>query len=268
MEQYTIIPIKVGEFQAIEKSNLTYQIDCGRKLVAPIIMYLVKGRDKVLLVDSGGSDEAWAAKYHHGLKRGPEMEPAAALKKLGVNIEDLDLVVNTHLHWDHCFNNALFTKAKIYVQKREMEYAISPLPPHWVYYESYQLGKRPRWLDSIERMVAVEGDRNLLPGLDLVTIPGHTPGMQGVLVNTSDGRYLIASDCLGLFENWTGSGIHKHVPSGIHYNLADYYKTFEKMETICDHVLPGHEPLVFEHAEYPCVKAPTASDSCLVEPLT
>jgi glyoxylase-like metal-dependent hydrolase (beta-lactamase superfamily II) len=171
-----------------------------------------------------------------------------------VNIEDIEFVVNTHLHWDHCFNNAIFTKAQIFVQKREMEYAISPLPAHWVYYESHQIGMRPQWLNSIERMVAVEGDRNLLPGIDLVTIPGHTPGMQGVLVNTINGRYLIASDCLGLFENWTGSGIHKHIPSGIHYNLADYYKTFEKMEQICDHVLPGHEPLVFEHKEYPYVE--------------
>jgi len=255
MEQYTIYPLKVGEFQAIEKSNLTYQVDPGRKLVAPIIAYLVKGRDKAVLVDSGCADEAWAAKYHHGLKQPPEMKIQATLKKLGVNVEDLEFVVNTHLHWDHCFNNALFTRAKIFVQKREMEYAISPLPPHWVYYESHQLGMRPQWLNSIERIVAIEGDRNLLPGIDLVTIPGHTPGMQGVLVNTIGGRYLIASDCLGLFENWTGGGIHKHIPSGIHYNLADYYKTFEKMEAICDHVLPGHEPRVFEQAEYPSVGA-------------
>jgi N-acyl homoserine lactone hydrolase len=173
------------------------------------------------------------------------------LKKSGVNVEDVELVVNTHLHWDHCFNNEMFRKARIFVQKRELEYAISPLPVHWVYYESHQLALRASWLNSIDRIVAIEGDDNLLPGIDLVTLPGHTPGMQGVLVNTAGGRYLIASDCIGLFENWTGNSIHKHIPSGIHHSLEDYYKTFSKMEKICDHVLPGHDPLVFEHQEYP-----------------
>ena len=251
MEEYSIIPIKVGEFLAIEKSNLTYQLDCGQKLVAPIIMYLIKGRDKAILVDTGASDEDWAKKYHHGLRRPPELHPVAGLKKAGVGVEDIQFVINTHLHWDHCFNNSLFTDAKIFVQKREMEYAVSPLPPHYVYYESHQIGMRPQWFNGYERIEAVDGDTNLLPGIDLVTIPGHTPGMQGVLVNTAKGRYLIASDCLGLFENWTGNGIHKHIPSGIHFRLDEYYRTFEKMEKICDFILPGHEPRVFDHEKYP-----------------
>jgi N-acyl homoserine lactone hydrolase len=251
MEEYVIIPIKVGEFQAIEKSNLTYQLDYGQKLVAPIIMYLIKGRNQVLLVDTGGSDEEWAKKYHHGIRRPAEMHPVNALNKYGVGVEDIKLVVNTHLHWDHCFNNDLFAKAKIFVQKREMQYAISPLPPHYMYYESHQLGMRPQWFKAYDRMVAVDGDVNLLPGIDLVTLPGHTPGFQGVLVNTAKGRYLIASDCLGLFENWTGNGTDKHIPSGIHYNLAEYYHTLSKIEKICDHILPGHDARVFEHEQYP-----------------
>jgi N-acyl homoserine lactone hydrolase len=251
MEEYKIIPIKVGEFQGIEKSNLTYQLDCGQKLVAPIIMYLIKGRDKAILVDTGGSNEEWAQKYHHGLRRTDEMHPVAGLKKAGVNVEDIELVVNTHLHWDHCFNNNLFVKAKIFVQKKEMQYAVSPLPSHYVYYESHQLGMQPQWFKAYDRITAVEGDVNLLPGLDLVTLPGHTPGFQGVLVNTAKGRYLIASDCLGLFENWAGNGIYKHIPSGIHYNLAEYYQTLEKIENLCDFILPGHDARVFEHDMYP-----------------
>src|SRR5690348_4830261 len=230
MEHYTIFPLRVGDFPSMEKSTLTYQMDYGRKLVVPIIMYLVKGREHIVVVDTGASDEAWATKHHHGLRREPDQEPAAALKKVGVNVEDVELVVNTHLHWDHCFNNQLFRKARIFVQKREMEYAISPLPVHWVYYESHQLGLHAAWLNSIDRIVATEGDVNLLPGIDLVTLPGHTPGMQGVLVNTAVGRYLIASDCVGLFENWTGNGVYKHIPSGIHHSLDDYYRTFCKME--------------------------------------
>ena len=251
MEEYTIYPIKTGEFKAAEKSNFTYQIDCGTKLVAPIIMYLIKGRDKAIVVDTGCSDEDWAAKHHHGLVRTPEMHPAAGLKKLGVDVADVEFVVNTHLHWDHCFNNDLFTRAKIYVQKREMEYAVDPLPVHWTYYESHQIGLKPRWFENYARIVTVDGDHSLFPGIELVTLPGHTPGFQGVLVNTAKGRCLIASDCCALFENWEGNAAHPHIPSGIHYRLDDYYKTYAKMDRICDSILPGHDARVFENASYP-----------------
>ena len=251
MEEYTIYPLKVGELNNVEKSNLTYQVNPGTKVVAPVIMYLIKGKNACILVDSGASDEEWAAKYHHNFHRPPEMEPAQALKNIGVDVKDVDFVVNTHLHWDHCFNNDLFPNAKIYVQKREMEYAVAPLPPHWVFYESCQLGLTPPWFRAYNRTVPVDGDFKLLPGIDLVALPGHSPGFQGVLVNTSGGRYLIASDTQPLFESWKGGGIHKHYISGIHYRLDEYYATLEKLDAICDFILPGHDPKVFEKSQYP-----------------
>lgn len=251
MEQFKIIPLKVGEFTGIEKSNLTYQIDQGYKFAAPIIMYLVKGKDKLILVDSGPSDEEWAAKYHHGMIQTEEMKPVNALKDVGVDVGDIDILINTHLHWDHSFNNGLFPNAKIYVQRKEMQYAISPLPPHYVYYESHQIGMKAKWLDSIDRIIALDGDYDLMPGIKIVTIPGHTPGMQGVLVNTAKGNILIASDCCGLFENWEGKGFHTHIPSGIHVNLTDYYESFKKMDALTKFILPGHDPKVFDHKEYP-----------------
>jgi glyoxylase-like metal-dependent hydrolase (beta-lactamase superfamily II) len=251
METFTIIPVKSGEFAPTAKGAFMYQEYWGVTINPVVIMYLIKGRDKVILVDTGCGDEERAKNYHHPLNRPADERPAIALKKHGVDVEDVDIVVNTHLHWDHCYNNDLFPKAKIYIQKKEMSFAISPLLTQVRFYETHQVGLTPGWLKAYDRIVAVDGDANLAPGIDLVTLPGHTPGFQGVLVNTAVGRYLIASDTVGLFENWEGIGIHKHVISGIHYNIADYYQTFEKMEKISDHVLPGHDPLVFAHQTYP-----------------
>jgi len=254
MENYQIIPINTGEFQAAEKSNFTYQVDAGVKIIAPLTAFLVKGKDKLVLVDTGGSDEEWARRYHHPIRQSEGQQPLNALKKLGVSPEDIDFVVNTHLHWDHCFNNALFTRARIYVQQKELEYAISPLPPHYVYYESYQLGMYPQWLKSMERMVAVEGDHHLLPGIDLIFLPGHTPGFQGVLVNTAAGKCMIAGDTLPQYENWTGNPHVKHlkrIVSGIHVNLYDYYRTMNRIEELADFILPGHDLKVFDQAVYP-----------------
>lgn len=251
MQDYVIYPIKTGEFKAMEKSNLMYQHDCGTKLVAPVIMYCIKGKDRVVVVDTGCSDPEWAEKWHHGLVRTEDMHPLAGLRRIGVDPRDVDTVVNTHLHWDHSFNNDLFPNAVFYEQKREVEYAVHPLPCHWIYYESHQLGLTPPWMKTYSRFRIIDGDYNLFPGIDIVALPGHTPGFQGVLVQTSDGPILIASDTMGLFECWEGTKLYKHVPSAIHYNLDEYYRTLDKMDRLTTFILPGHDPKVFEHECYP-----------------
>lgn len=251
METYEIIPLHVGEFPAFEKSNLTHQTGFGKKIVVPIIMYLIKGKDKCVLVDTGGSDEEWAIKYHYPLLRTDGQHPIQALKKVGIAAEDIEFVVNTHLHWDHCFNNILFPKAKIYIQKMEIQYAICPLPQHQLAYESYHVGLTAPWLKSITQIQDVEGDVAILPGIELVALPGHSPGFQGVLINTENGKYLIAGDCLSLFENWDAEGNHNHILPGIHYSFSEFHQTFSKIEKICDHILPGHDIKVFDHPKYP-----------------
>ena len=93
------------------------------------------------------------------------------MKKHGVNVEDVDVVVNTHLHWDHCYNNDLLSKAKICIQKKEMSFAISPTQAR--FYETHHMGLTPGWLKAYDRIVAVDGDVNLVPGMELATLPGH-----------------------------------------------------------------------------------------------
>ncbi len=88
------------------------------------------------------------------------------------------------------------------MQKKELQFAIYPIPTQYVFYEAFQMGLTPAWVESMDRIVAVEGDCELQEGISLVTLPGHTPGFHGVLVHTSGGRYLIASDCVGMLENW------------------------------------------------------------------
>ena len=254
MESYTIHPICAGRFASAEKSNFAYQKSAGEKLAAPILMYLVTVKNTCMLVDTGCCDEAWAAAYHHPLTQTEDMKPVNALKKLGVEAGDVTVIVNTHLHWDHCFNNHLFPNARIYVQKREIQYALAPIPTQYTYYESPQIGMTPPWTRAMDRIQLVDGDFALQDGIDLIFTPGHTPGFQSVRVNTTGGPYLIASDCVGLIENWEENqtwGLP--TPSGIHVDLEEYYRTIHKMLPLTDaaHILPGHDARALEHAVYP-----------------
>ena len=136
MSSLKIRPISTGRFMHAEKSNFTYGVDQGVKIRSTVIMFLIEGAKKKILVDTGGSDPEWASRYHHPMERSAKEDPLKAIESLGLKPTDIDLIINTHLHWDHCFNNHLFPNARILVQAEELRYAISPLPCHALYYES------------------------------------------------------------------------------------------------------------------------------------
>ena len=96
----------------------------------------------------------------------------------------IDMVVNTHLHFDHCGGNHLFAGTPIHVQRRELEDARSQ--------DDYTLRE---WVEAPGvRYVPVEGALELLPGVRLLPAPGHTRGSQVVVVDTGGGSVVIAGD--------------------------------------------------------------------------
>jgi N-acyl homoserine lactone hydrolase len=250
MTELRIRPISTGRFMQAEKSNFTYGVDPGVKIRSSVLVFYIEGASKRILVDTGGSDPQWAASYHHPMERETHEDPARALGLLGLEVGDIDLVINTHLHWDHCFNNQLFYNAKIIVQAEELRYAISPLPCHALYYESQLIGMTPPWLKALDRIEAVEGEMEIEKGVRIVPLPGHTPGFQGVLVDLPSGPCLIAGDDCPLFENWQGNAKAAHIPPGIHVDLRDCYRSLKKMEKMAKTILPGHDLKVLDREVY------------------
>jgi len=122
-------------------------------------VYLLKGGSKLILVDTGVGDPDWANRYHNPCPRDKSQEPITALSRLGVTPEEIDIVILTHLHWDHCFNNSIFPKARFIVQKDEIQYALFPLPIHALYYEAFSVGMTPPWLKNIGRFEILDGNR-------------------------------------------------------------------------------------------------------------
>lgn len=250
MAEITIHPLLVGSWDT-EKSLHTYGSDFGIKAKTFCYIWLIRGANQKILVDTGCGKPEEVKKYHRQMDPNSYRNPVEALSQMGVKAEEIQIVINTHLHWDHCSNNDLFPNSQIIVQKRELLYAISPLPIHYISYESPMINMRPPWAKAIERIKAVDGDREIVPGVSVVTLPGHSKGFQGVLVETRKGHYLIAGDTCPRAENWRGNATLKHIPSGIHVDLEEYFKTFEKMEKIADVVIPGHDPCVIETPIYP-----------------
>src|SRR4051812_12160881 len=106
-----------------------------------------------------------------------------------VDLAGIAIVVNTHLHFDHCGGNNLFAGKPIYVQRQELDDARTA--------EDYTIRE---WVDppGVE-YVAVDGELDLLPGVRLVPAPGHTRGSQVVVVEMADGPVVIAGDTAVFF---------------------------------------------------------------------
>lgn len=240
--RWKITALDVGT-SVIEKSILTYLTDCGQKITIPRVMFCLQGETTVV-VDTGCRSLEDARVLGEDLTIAPEQEPATALRRIGVEPEDVEVVILTHLHWDHCGNNRLFPRARFYVQRRELQYAMGPDPFMRKAYLSPLLGLDPPFLGF--RYEELEGDTKLFDGLEVVLLPGHSPGFQGVLVDTSVGRVLIAGDAIFTYENY-----EKGIPPGFHWDLAESWRSMQRVRYICDLFIPGHDMAIFREGRTP-----------------
>ncbi|GAA4252835.1 N-acyl homoserine lactonase family protein [Dactylosporangium darangshiense] len=211
------------------------------------LMYVITGGPHPIVVDTATYDAATVLHRRHGvLVRPPSQEPAAALAAAGVDPSDVRQVVLTHLHWDHCGNNGLFPNAEFVVQREELRYAVAPAESgdDLLFYDLLGLGAPP-WLAQIERLARVDGDAAIAAGVRAVLLPGHTPGSQGVVVDTARGPALIAGDTVPTYHHW-----RERIPNAVYFDLAAYERTFRRMEALDCHVIPSHDPEVIAQGPF------------------
>ncbi len=158
-----------------------------------VYAYLViTGSSDVLLIDTGvGEGNEYIERVFE-----PHRTPIAEeLARFGLETTDVNLLVNSHLHFDHCGNNQLFPSAEIFVQSNEL--AIARTPRYTV----------AEWFDyDGARINAVSGDREISAGIRLLSSPGHTPGHQSVLVETVNGNVLVAAQAAYTADEYRRGG--------------------------------------------------------------
>jgi glyoxylase-like metal-dependent hydrolase (beta-lactamase superfamily II) len=235
MASLRIHPLHLG---TITRPKIIFCFGLGEldKVVeAPLIAWYIEGADKKILVDTGGAEPS-AVPFRAPYVRKEEQTVDQALKRVGVGCEDIDIVILTHLHWDHCSNIDLFPKARIIVQEQELKTARSPLP--------LMAGGYDTRIVQSDRFEVISGDRKITDGVSVVLTPGHTYGSQGVTVDAETQRYFIAGDTVALFE------CTPPIISGVYVDMRLYYESFEKMARLSATTLPGHDTKVFDREVY------------------
>jgi glyoxylase-like metal-dependent hydrolase (beta-lactamase superfamily II) len=227
MREYTIHPLVVG-INETDQGVMTYLRDYGKRIYLPIYVFYINGGDKHILVDTGleqfmipdGAEEQCGFKIR-------EFEDALAT--LDLKPEDIDIIIHTHLHNDHCENDYKCTNATVYVQKKEYDFFLNPHPVDHRYY--------PDILDDMN-VVQLDGDTTIIEGIDVIYSPGHTVGGQSVGVNTSDGQAIITGFCCN-DKNFPSAG--PAITPGVHIDLTEAYDSIQKIKEMADILLPLHD---------------------------
>ena len=142
----------------------------------PVYVHIIDHPEARVLVDTGMTE------LHPAVT---DMDPRIfPLNEQDFDIRGVDIVVNTHLHFDHCGGNHLFADKPIYVQRQELDDARNQ--------NDYTI---PEWVDAPgTHYVPVDGEFELLPGLRLLSAPGHTRGSQIIVIDGDQGPTVIAGD--------------------------------------------------------------------------
>jgi glyoxylase-like metal-dependent hydrolase (beta-lactamase superfamily II) len=235
---WTITMLDTGT-QTQDKGAMTYLTDMGTAITIPVTVALIDGPRKILVDTSFHSVErTWEIRRRKIVRR-PEQELVAALATAGARPEEIEIVIHTHLHYDHAGNNRLFPRARFLVQREELRYALAPAPFDASAYFAPSLGVTPDYLGT--KFELLDGDAEIVEGIRVITTPGHSPGHQSVLVDTAGGRYCIAGDAVMWHEN-----LERRIPPGYHVSTIDCVASLDRIAREADHVLPAHEPKVFE----------------------
>lgn len=203
--------ITLGDFELTVVSDGTYPLDGGAFFgVVPKIMWskkvaadernyvtagmnslLIRTGKRTVLVETGmGNKLSERMIKFYG-------QPAKLLDNLaaaGVVPEDIDIVINSHLHFDHCGWNTVrdrngkivptFPRAKYYAPEGEWQYARRPSERDAISYISDNYDP----LVASGQMTLLKGGEEIVPGISVKTFPGHTASMQAVIIKGTPGN--------------------------------------------------------------------------------
>ena len=164
--------------------------DARNRIALSMNCLVIRAGGKRILVETGAGDKmSPKMRDIYGLD-GPFL--LDGLRSLDLRPEDIDIVVNTHLHFDHCGGNtrieqdqvvAAFPNARYLVQEGELDHAMRPNERDRASY----LPENFAPIGSEGKLSIVEGEHILTPGVELIRVPGHTAHMQCVKL-TGGGR--------------------------------------------------------------------------------
>ncbi len=214
-------------------------------------IWAIKGRRGWTIVDTGTGLSQASQRQLAGY-----VNPVNVLGRIGIDGSNVDNVILTHLHFDHAGGMEMFPeafpKATFYVQKKEFDFWVRNPTARRKPFQTIADVNANETIAAMEkrkRLVIVNGDRKIAPGLELLLAPGHTVGLQAVAVNTIRGTAIVASDCAHIARSF-----REDLPSCLITDMVAWLATYDKLRaraSSIDLIFPGHDAKML--SDYPKV---------------
>lgn len=197
----------------------------------PVYAVLIDHPQGKILYDLGCHPDAMKGYWPAGLQGvfpyyfEESQDFATQLALTGTKPEDIKTVVLSHLHLDHAGNMHLFEHADVYVHQKDFEYGqtlvhLSPDPAAHGAYVKADLEV------PVKQYHLVDKDMELVPGVELITLPGHTPGILGLIVHLeNEGTLIFPQDAVYDHRNYGPPA----KGSGIVYDSIAFFDSIEKV---------------------------------------
>jgi glyoxylase-like metal-dependent hydrolase (beta-lactamase superfamily II) len=220
----------------------------GKKIYAPVLVYLLKADEGNILFDAGcdpdiiqDAKKAWGnATEYLSISMKAEGDIRQYLKALNLTVHDIQYLVLSHLHIDHAGALRYFPYSQIIVQQDEYRYAYHPAnfaAPNY----------RKADFDYPElKWKLIDGDFHLFKGATVVLSQGHSPGTQALVVDLPEtGTVILAGDSIPLRRN-----VDKGILPGIVWNSDLAMKSIQRLKVIAEErggtIFPGHDAEHFQ----------------------
>jgi 4-pyridoxolactonase len=198
----------------IDQSHITWNVGCGSPVRFPVYSVLIEHPEGLFMFDTGYDLELVNEVLPFELpEQTAEQTVPAQLKSCGFQPEDVDAVINSHLHFDHCGGNKYLTRATTYLHREEIRQARSPEP-----FERFGYADRG-WDRPNASFELLEGDVEFADGIHLFYTPGHTVGHYSMLVERESARPLLfmadVSYTPAAYANDQQAGFHNNPVEGV-----------------------------------------------------
>jgi 4-pyridoxolactonase len=225
-----------GGTLVIDKSDVFWHIDPGNPVRFPVYSVLVEHEDALILFDTGYDlDHVNEVLPFELPEQTPEQTIPAQLAMCGFVPQDVDIVVNSHFHFDHVGGNKYLTNATTLVHKEELRHAKVPEPFERLGYSDLSFDYPGATFKP------VSGDYEIVPGVWLFETPGHTIGHYSLLVDMhNENSMLFCGDAA-----YTHMTLEKEIIGGFHLDPTDSVESIRRLKHLSRtkgaDIYPSHE---------------------------
>ncbi len=243
---YTILALKYAGPLTSSVAKVLLDTDWGKTIERNCYIWVVRGEGRTVVIDCGVRPARAEQRNLRGY-----VSPVGVLRRIGIDAARVEHLVITHIHHGHVGGLELFPHAKVYVQRKDFDFWVTDPIARRSPFARATDPVTVRGLGALrgsERLVLVDGDQGILPGIELLLTPGHTPDLHSVAVATARGLAVLASACAHLHRTF-----EMDVPSSFICDLPEWMRSLERLRERVSGKLamlfPGQDVAV--HLNYP-----------------